>query len=423
MIAISFARLLAGRMHYAWIVLALVIVATAAGVGVRTAPGVMIIPLQRAFGWDVSTISAAISVNIVLFGATAPFVTGLVEVIGLKRTILGCMLVLMAGTGLSIFMTAPWQFFLTWGLMVGIGSSAGAMGISAALANRWFFKRAEFAMGLLFAATAAGQLVFLPLLAMLAQRYGWLGATVCVTLAVGAAVPLLALLLPESPAQIGLAPYGSTTSPPPAPAQGNLFAVAILALFRACRSTDFWLLSLSFGICGLSTNGLINTHLIAYCADHGIAEVTGASILAAIGVFSVIGSTASGWLCERYNPRVLLFWYFGLRGLSLVLVPFTSFDAMSLSLFSVFYGLDWVATGPPTFALVNQVFGRREAPVILSWVFAGHQVGGALAAAGAGAVRSVTGDYLLAFVTSGLACLVASLLVLRVTRIPAVVAS
>jgi predicted MFS family arabinose efflux permease len=415
--------LLAGKVHYAWVVLALVFTATLAGVGVRAAPGVMILPLQHAFGWDVSTVSGAISVNIILFGATAPFVTGLVDVIGLKRTILGCMLVLVAGTGLSVFMTVPWQLYLTWGLMVGIGSSAGAMGIAAALANRWFFARAGFAMGVIFAANAAGQLVFLPLLAMLAQRYGWLGVTLCVTLAVGAMVPVLALLLPESPAHIGLAPYGSSaTVLRSAPVHGNPFAVAVRALFRASRSMDFWLLTLSFGICGLSTNGLINTHLIAYCADHGIAEVSAASILAVIGVFSFIGSTASGWLCDRCNPRVLLFWYYGLRGLSLVLVPFTQFDALSLSIFSVFYGLDWVATGPPTFALVNQVFGRRDAPVILSWIFAGHQVGGALAAVGAGAVRSITGDYLLAFVMSGLACLVASLLVLRVTRPDAVVA-
>jgi len=409
--------------HYAWVALALVCAATLAVVGVRSAPGVMIIPLQRAFGWDVSTISAAVSINIILFGATAPFITGLVEIIGVKRTTLGCMLVLMAGTGLSVFMTAPWQFFLTWGLMVGIGSSAGSMGIGAALANRWFFKRAGFAMGVLFAANAAGQLIFLPLLAMLAERHGWLGATVFVTVAVAATVPALAWLLPESPADVGLAPYGATMEAGAAPLQGNPFAVAMAALFRASRSMDFWLLTLSFGICGLSTNGLINTHLIAYCVDHGIAEVSGASILAAIGVFSLIGSTASGWCCDRYNPRVLLFWYYGLRGLSLVLMPFTSFDAVSLSMFSVFYGLDWVATGPPTFALVNQVFGRREGPMILSWIFAAYQVGGALAAFGAGATRSLTGDYLPAFVASGVACLAASLLVLRVTRPNAVFAS
>jgi len=190
----------------------------------------------------------------------------------------------------------------------------------------------------------------------------------------------------------------------------------VTALFRASHSIDFWLLTLSFAICGLSTNGLINTHLIAYCADRGIPEVGGAGVLASLGVFSLIGSAGSGWLCDRCNPRVLLFWYYGLRGLSLMTLPFTQFDVVSLSIFSIFYGLDWVATGPATFALTNELFGRRDTPVIISWIFAGHQVGGALAAFGAGAVRSMSGDYLLAFLTSGLACLLASLLVLRVAR-------
>jgi MFS family permease len=409
-------QLFRGRLHFAWIVLAVMFSATLAGVGVRAAPGVMIVPLQRAFGWDVATISGAVSLNIILLGATGPFLTGLVEVIGLKRTILACMATLIAGTGLSNFMTAPWQLFLTWGLMVGIGSGAGAIGIAAAVANRWFVKRNGLAMGLLTSANAAGQLVFLPLLAMLAQRYGWQGVSVAVTLAVLAMLPIVAIVLPESPASIGLGPYGAVAAPPPALRQGNPLALAMAALFRASHSLDFWLLTLSFAVCGLSTNGLINTHLIAYCADRGIPEVGGAGILASLGVFSLLGATGSGWLCDRYNPRVLLFWYYGLRGLSLVVLPFTQFDVISLSIFSIFYGLDWVATGPATFTLTNQLFGRRDAPVIISWIFAGHQVGGALAALGAGAVRSLTGDYLLAFMTSGLACLLASLLVLRVTR-------
>jgi MFS family permease len=409
-------QLFRGRLHFAWIVLAVMFSATLAGVGVRAAPGVMIVPLQRAFGWDVATISGAVSLNIILLGATGPFLTGLVEVIGLKRTILACMATLIAGTGLSNFMTAPWQLFLTWGLMVGIGSGAGAIGIAAAVANRWFVKRNGLAMGLLTSANAAGQLVFLPLLAMLAQRYGWQGVSVAVTLAVLAMLPIVAIVLPESPANIGLGPYGAVSAPSPALRQGNPLAVAMAALFRASHSLDFWLLTLSFAVCGLSTNGLINTHLIAYCADRGIPEVGGAGILASLGVFSLLGATGSGWLCDCYNPRVLLFWYYGLRGLSLVVLPFTQFDVISLSIFSIFYGLDWVATGPATFTLTNQLFGRRDAPVIISWIFAGHQVGGALAALGAGAVRSLTGDYLLAFMTSGLACLLASLLVLRVTR-------
>ncbi len=413
------ARLCSGHVHYAWIVLAVMFTAMLAGVGVRAAPGVMIVPLEHAFGWDVSTIAGAVSLNIILLGATGPFLTGLMQIIGLKRTILLCLAMLMAGTGLSTFMTAPWQLFMTWGLMVGIGSGAGAVGMAAAVANRWFARRTGLAMGLLTAANAAGQLIFLPLLALLAERYGWRGVAICVTLAIAVVLPVVALMLPELPDRIGLSPYGSTAMQPPGAdhaAGNNPFTVAIGALMRAGRLLDFWLLSLTFGICGFSTNGLINTHLIAYCADHGIAEVNGASILAAIGIFSLMGAALSGWMCDRFNPRVLLFWYYGLRGLSLVLVPFTSFDPISLSVFAVFYGLDWVATGPATFALANEIFGRRDTPVIVSWIFAAHQVGGAIAAFGAGEVRSVEGSYLMAFVASGLACLLASLLVLRVSR-------
>jgi MFS family permease len=412
------ARLFAGRFHYAWVVLGLVFVSMLAGVSVRAAPGVMIGPLRRAFGWDVGTISGAISVNIMLMGLIGPFMAGLMQTLGLKRTMILALMVLMTGTGLSMFMTAPWQLFLTWGVMVGIGSGAGAVGFAGAVANRWFLKRTGFASGLLFAANAAGQLIFLPLLAWMSNRYGWQGVAIATTAAIACVIPILFFLLPESPAHIGLAPYGGTEIVPAGENRSpgsNMFSVAIRALVRASRSTDFWLLCVTFGICGLSTNGLINTHLISYCLDQGIPEIQGASILAAVGLFSLFGSMASGWLCDRYSPRVLLFWYYSLRGLSLVLIPFSPFDGASLSVFAVFYGLDWVATGPATFALTNEVFGRRDAPVIVSWIFLAHQVGGSIAAFGAGAVRSASGSYLLAFLASGLACLAASMLVLRIT--------
>jgi MFS family permease len=397
MIHARLAKACSGHMHFAWVALAVVFCAMLAGVGVRAAPGVMIVPLQRAFGWDISIISAAVSVNIILMGATGPFITGLMQVI-------------------STFMTEPWQLFITWGVMVGIGSGAGAVGIAGAVANRWFIERAGLAMGLLTSANAAGQLIFLPLLALAVQDYGWQGVSIGVTLAIAVVIPLVMLLLPESPATVGLAAYGGTRVVPVSDFKGsNPFSVAFGALGRASKSIDFWLLCVTFGICGFSTNGLINTHLIAYCADYGISQMHGASLLAVIGVFSLIGSTASGWMCDRYSPRVLLFWFYSLRGLSLMLIPFSSFDPVSLAVFSVFYGLDWVATGPATFALTNEVFGRRDAPVIVSWIFAAHQIGGAAAAFGAGAVRGLSGSYLMAFIASGLACLMASLLVLRVT--------
>jgi MFS family permease len=411
-------RLCSGRFHYAWVVLGLVFVSMLAGVSVRAAPGVMIGPLRRAFGWDVSTISAAISVNIMLMGLIGPFMAGLMQTLGQKRTMILALLVLMSGTGLSMFMTSPWQLFLTWGVMVGIGAGAGAVGFAGAVANRWFLKRTGFAAGLLFAANAAGQLIFLPLLAWMANRYGWQGVAISTTAVIACVIPLLLFLMPESPASVGLAPYGGTAivavGDNNAPG-GNMFSVATRALVRASKSMDFWLLCLTFGICGLSTNGLINTHLIAYCLDNGIPEIRGASILAAVGLFSLFGSMASGWLCDRYSPRVLLFWYYSLRGLSLVLIPFSPFDGTSLSVFAVFYGLDWVATGPATFSLTNEVFGRRDAPVIVSWIFLAHQVGGSIAAFGAGAIRSTSGSYLLAFLASGIACLAASMLVLRIT--------
>ncbi len=289
--------------------------------------------------------------------------------------------------------------------------------MAGAVANRWFAQRTGFAMGLLSSANAAGQLIFLPILAMAAERYGWQGVAIGVTLAIACVLPVLAMVLPESPAAIGLPAYGATSvrAPGDAAPGSNPFNVAIGALLRASGSMDFWLLCLTFGICGFSTNGLINTHLIAYCADYGIPEVRGASILAVIGLFSLVGAMASGWLCDRFSPRVLLFWYYSLRGLSLVIIPFTGFDSLSLTVFSVFYGLDWVATGPATFALTNEVFGRRDAPVVVAWIFTAHQVGGALAAFGGGAVRSLSGSYLMAFLASGLACLLASMLVLRIT--------
>jgi MFS family permease len=332
-------RLCSGRFHYAWVVLGLVFVSMLAGVSVRAAPGVMIGPLRRAFGWDVSTISAAISVNIMLMGLIGPFMAGLMQTLGLRRTMILALLVLMTGTGMSLFMTSPWQLFLTWGVMVGIGAGAGAVGFAGTVANRWFLKRTGFAAGLLFAANAAGQLIFLPLLAWMANRYGWQGVAIGTTTAIACVIPLVFFLMPESPADIGIAPYGGTAIVPVRDNQapgGNMFSVATGALRRASKSTDFWLLCVTFGICGLSTNGLINTHLISYCMDQGIPEIQGASILAAVGLFSLFGSMASGWLCDRYSPRVLLFWYYSLRGLSLVLIPFSPFDGASLSVFAIF---------------------------------------------------------------------------------------
>lgn len=414
------ARVLGRRVDYAWIVCGTTLAVIIASVGVRSAPGVLIVPLEKAFGWDNATISGAISLNIALFGLGGPFAAALMRVIGVRATVFGSMAMLVFGAGASGFITHVWQLYLTWGVLVGLGSCLGMMALAVTVANRWFVERRGLVVGILTAGNASGQLIFLPLLAHIATNTGWRFVPWTAAAVMLALLPVAWLLLAESPAMIGTAPYGATAVVPEPPLAANPFRVALAGLGRGARSLDFWLLAGSFSICGFSTYGLVITHLIPFCADHGISAVSAASILAAIGVFDFFGTIGSGWLTDRYDSRVLLFWYYGLRGLSLLWLPFSGFDPVSLGIFAVFFGLDFVATVPPTIALTTQIFGKEEAPVIASWISAGHQLGGAAAALGAGVVRTVTGSYVLAFAGSGALCLIASLLVLRIARRPSV---
>ncbi len=409
------------RVNYAWIVVGLMFAVMLAVVGVRAAPSVLIVPLEETFGWSRSTISAAISINILLLGAVGPFMTALLTTLGLKRTVLLAISVLCVATFLSAFITEPWHLFATWGVLVGVASGTGGAGLAATIANRWFVQRRGLVVGLLMAANASGQLVFLPLMASLAQHGSWRMVSFVLAGTLAAMIPVVLLLLPESPAALRLVPFGSppgTEPVPPARPSGNPVALAFRTLGVGMRSVDFWLLFGTFFVCGFSANGLVGTHLISYCMDNGIAEVTAAGLLAAMGVFDLAGTTASGWLTDRYDPRVLLFWYYGLRGLSLLALPFTGFDVVSLSVFTVFYGLDFIATVPPTVGLANRIFGAATAPVIASWIFCGHQIGASAAALMAGYVRTSTGSYFFAFVGAGALCLLAALTALRIGRRP-----
>ena len=410
------ARLLAGRVDYAWVVAGTALAVIICSVGVRAAPGVLIVPLEKAFGWDAATISGAISLNIALFGLGGPFAAALMRTVGLRATVFGSMALLVLGAGLSGFITQVWQLYLTWGVLVGLGSSLGMMALAVTIANRWFVERRGLVVGMLTAGNASGQLIFLPLLAHIAGTSGWRFVPWTAAGVMAALIPIVWLLLAESPAAIGVAPFGATAPVAEAPLEGNPFRIALAGLARGAGSLDFWLLAGSFSICGFSTYGLVITHFIPFCADHGISAVNAAGVLAAIGVFDFFGTLGSGWLTDRYDSRILLFWYYGLRGLSLLWLPFSGFDPISLGIFAVFFGLDFVATVPPTVALTTQIFGKRDAPVVASWISAGHQLGGAAAALGAGIVRTETGSYVLAFAGSGVLCFMASLLVLRIGR-------
>jgi predicted MFS family arabinose efflux permease len=415
----ALARVLNGRIHYAWIVAAVTFLTLLTAVGIRATPSVLIVPLEQSLGWSRSVISFAISINIVLYGLMGPFAAALMQQIGIRRTVLLALALLTASTAASTLITAPWQLVLTWGLAVGLGTGVTALVLGATIVNRWFGKQQGLVMGIITASTATGQLVFLPLLASVAEGDGWRPVIWIATAAAACMIPLVAFLLPENPADIGLKPYGADYGAVVAvPTRANPITVAFAALGRGAKSGGFWLLFASFFVCGASTNGLIGTHLISYCIDNGIPEVTGAGLLAAMGICDLAGTTLSGWLSDRYDSRWLLFWYYGLRGLSLLYLPYSGFSLAGLAPFAIFYGLDWIATVPPTVRLTTNIFGKQDAPIIFGWLLAGHQLGAGATAFEAGVLRTWLGDYYLPVLISGALCIAAALLVLRIGRGP-----
>jgi sugar phosphate permease len=402
------------RVHYAWVIAAVTFAVLLMTAGIRATPGLFLVPLEAEFGWSRAVISASIAINIALFGVIGPFAASVMDRWGLRRVVLCAVALLTAAVAVSTRMQTEWQLLLLWGVLVGAGTGVTSMVLAAVIATRWFDERRGVVLGALSAANATGQLVFLPLLAGVVEGRGWRSA-VSIVAAAGAAVFVLVFaLMRDRPSDIGLRPYGQAAETPQ-PSHPALRPLAALA--HASRTRAFWLLAGTFFVCGASTNGLIGTHLIAACHDVGIAAVRSAQLLAVMGLFDILGTTASGWLTDRYSPRHLLFGYYTLRGLSLLFLPATLLTGgAGLGLFAVFYGLDWIATVPPTVKLTSDAFGRENTGVIYGWIGASHQIGASMAAFGAGAIRTELGDYRMAFLIAGVLCLVAGASFLGVGR-------
>ena len=406
------------KLHPAWIVAAITFATLFASAGFRSAPSVLILPLEDEFGWRRDVISAALAINVLLFGLTAPFAAALMDRFTVRKVVMSALTVIGIGALLTIWMNKSWHLMLLWGVVVGIGTGSMALVFAATIANRWFVKKRGLVIGVLTAAGASGQLVFLPTLARLAQDPGWRASSVMISIAAFLMVPLIYLFLKEDPQSINTTPYGAADNwQPPVLEKGNAARVALETLRAAAKVRNFWYLVGSFFICGLSTSGLIGTHFIPAAHDHGMAQVTAASLLALIGVFDVVGTITSGYLTDRIDPRKLLFFYYLLRGLSLFLLPSILFSTVEAStlVFVIFYGLDWIATVPPTVMLCRQVLGPDKGAIIYGWVFAAHQIGGALAAFGAGLLRVKFGDYAAAFYITGILCVITSYFVLQIT--------
>jgi len=407
------------NVHYGWAMVAVTFFTALITAGTVGAPGVFIVPLQKEFGWSTAEISSALSIRFILFGLMAPFAAALMNRYGLRNVTLSALLVVSSGLAASLAMTKVWHLMLLWGVVIGIGTGMTAMVLGATVAARWFVARRGLVVGILTASVATGQLAFLPLLATLTERYGWRVALALVCAALGVAAFAILMIMRDRPSDVGLRPFGDEgTAPLPAPPPSNapIVATALGTLRDASKSSVFWVLFATFFICGASTNGLIQVHLIPMCLDYGIPQVQAASLLAAMGIFDFVGTIVSGWLSDRYDNRVLLFWYYGLRGLSLLFLPFSDFSFYGLSLFAMFYGLDWIATVPPTVRLTAQRFGAERANLVFGWIFTGHQLGAGVAAFGAGLSRTIYATYLPAFFVAGGLCIIAALLMVTVTK-------
>lgn len=422
MFALRFSHWLQRRgWHYSWVIVTVTFLTALTSSAALGLPGALLQPLSREFGWDVEQISSALAIRFVLFGLMGPFAAILMERFGLRAVVVTALSLVAGGMALATVMTQFWHLILFWGIMLGIGSGMTALVLSAVVSNRWFDSHRGLVVGVLTASSATGQLIFLPVGAWLIEHFGWRLAVLPVFVACALVALLVWAFMRNRPNEVGLAPYGAAPGTPVAPLAPPMhvtFATPFHVLASVAGNRVFWILFGTFFICGLSTYGLIQTHFISLCGDAGMGAVPAASVLAMMGAFDLVGTIGSGWLSDRYDNRKLLLIYYGLRGLSLFWLPYSEFTFYGLSLFAMFYGLDWIATVPPTVRLVATTFGKERAGMVFGWVFAGHQLGAAVAAWGAGRVRTLLLTYNPALFAAGAACLVAAALVMTIRRRP-----
>jgi len=386
------------RVHYAWVIVAVTAFVALTSAGVRALPGVLIQPLELEFGWTRAAISFAVGISLLAFGLGGPVGGGLIDRYGPRRVVLAALTVTVLGLAPLLLLRDLWQLHLFWGLLVGLGTGAIGGTLSATVAVRWFRTNRGLVLGLFGGATSAGQLVFVPLLMWLTVESGWRSAVLlCAVVGALLLVPTL-LFLRDRPEEKGLKPFGEGETITAAEAAEDS---RVTSMRNALRTRDFWLLAGSFFVCGYTSNGLVGTHLIPHAVEHGFTTQAAAGALGVIGMMNIVGTTASGWLTDRFDPRKLLLWYYSFRALSLAALPLI-LDVPSLMLFAVVFGLDYIATVPPTVKLAAEAFGRASIGRIFGWIFFSHMVGAGLAAYGGGFFHDILGDYHLMFISAAI---------------------
>ncbi len=399
------------RFHYAWVVVAVTFVALLVSQAIRATPGLIILPLEKEFGWDRASISLAVAVSLITFGLGGPLGGGLVDRFGPRRVLLAGIALISTGTWTLLQMRELWQFYVLWGIAIGFGTGAAGSVVSASIAHRWFRKHQGLVVAAFGAAVSAGQLVFIPAMAQILVSDGWRAALTLIATATLIVLIPVALFMRDRPSDVGLAPYGEDAA---TAARERVMDAQRTPMRTAVRTADFWLLAGSFFVCGYTSNGLIGTHLIPHAVEHGFTEVVAASAIALLGSLNIIGTLASGWLTDRYDPRKLLAAYYGFRAISLLALPIV-YDVQGLVLFAIVYGLDWIATVPPTVSLTASRFGRASLGTLYGWIWFSHMIGAALAAYAGGLFRVWLGDYHVTFLSAAIMGFIAVGLALRIS--------
>jgi sugar phosphate permease len=408
--------------HYGWLVISLCFLTTLTSAGVRSSPSVLIHPLEAEFGWSRALIASAVSMNLLLFGIAAPISGFLIDRLGPRKVMMGSLTLLIVGVSGTIAMTHFWQFFLVWGVVVGLGAGGVGSVLTATVGNRWFIARRGLALGILGSASSTGQIIFLPLFMAMITYAGWrLGSMTLIVVAV-ILLPLIFLFMRDDPSEVGLEPYGAGQSggasvSGTASLRGMSAKTATITAREIASHPTFWLLCGSFFVCGGTANGLIGTHLIPHEIEIGIPQIAAASLLGIMGGLNMVGTIFSGWMIDRVKPNRWLALVYALRGVSLLILPFVR-DFSGLVFFAIIYGLDWFATVPPSMAITADTFGRQNVGKVYGWIFMSHQIGAAIMASAAGAIRTWMGDYQFAFLSGGVIAMIAAGLALQIKLKP-----
>ncbi|MCX4485518.1 MULTISPECIES: MFS transporter [Streptomyces] len=406
------------RFHRAWVIAVVAGAAIVTAGAFTTVPGLLVTPLHENYAWDRGQIALAASVNMILFGLTAPFAAALMDRVGIRRVVVGALLLVSAGALLTSFMSQPWQLVAYWGVLIGLGSGCLTMTFAASITADWFDKRRGLVTGALSSSSHLGQLIFLPLLAWSVDRFDWRPPVVTLAFVALAVAALVFLLLRDHPADVGAKPYGATEFVPKPARVPGAARRTIAVLVAALRTGPFWLLAGMFVICGASTNGIMWSNWAPAAHDHGMAVTAAASMLSLIGIFSALGAIFSGWLTDRFDPRRLLTVYFAIRALTLLALPlvFTSTVTVLMIAFVVVYGLVDVATVPPVIELSRRVYGE-DGPIVFGWANSAHQLGAGASAFLGATARDLFGTYDVVWTALSVACVVAALMAL-VVRAP-----